>query len=372
MTRPPYPSPSEIEAIGAQADPVLRNYQITQAYAELSAAFAVHAGQAANWCTFATWASKQAGYTIRGEDLARKLDQDLGHQGAVTRAASRLREFVHSLDAEYEPDRIRAAIREVYSPLEALRRTRDALARGNKNVFEEMAPEFARFLASLTDGSVARIASGLLEHAFAAYAEMLRKTEPKAKAELMLLGNLRIGVHEQTGLQTHIAEALNAPIPEPTELRERLLDALLRRAGPLTRLRVEAARRLGRTTLVEQAAAELAEAFRRHLRRVVTEELITLELPGGSVRPGRDIREGFPDSLRTIENSELRSLLAAIDPTPDSPRESAARDWADLSERMHFIADFFRGYQHDVSLFQPPYTPEQVAAIKAGRMPSGG
>jgi hypothetical protein len=27
-------------------------------------------GPCANWCTFATWASRQAGQTIRGEDLA--------------------------------------------------------------------------------------------------------------------------------------------------------------------------------------------------------------------------------------------------------------------------------------------------------------
>src|SRR5207237_8919662 len=30
-------------------------------------------GQGANWCTYATWASRQAGRTIRGEDLLEHL-----------------------------------------------------------------------------------------------------------------------------------------------------------------------------------------------------------------------------------------------------------------------------------------------------------
>jgi hypothetical protein len=379
MNNPPCPSVADIAAISAQSDPVLRNLQITQAYQELSAALALHTGRSANWCTFATWASKQVGHTLRGEELARKLDADFGTEGSLTGAISRLREFVHSIDAEYEPDRIRAAIREVYSPVEALRRTKDAIAHGNKRVFEEIGLEFARFLvvlrgpvrdAAQLESSI-RAAAGPLELAFAAYARTLRETDAKVKAELTLLANLRIAIHEQTGLQPDIAEALNAPVPQPRELKERLLDALVRRAGPLARIRLEAARRLGRTTLVEEAAGELAESLRRHLRRVITEELITLELPAGHVHPSEDVREIFPDTLRTISNAELRDLLAQIDPTPDSPRDSAARDWADLHERMHFITDLFRAKQGDVSLFEPAYTPAQVEAIKAGRIPAG-
>ena len=380
MKSPPCPSVADVEAICAQSEPVLRNLQITHAYHELSAALAVHTGQSANWCTFATWASKQAGHTIRGEDLARKIDDDFGAYGKFLSAASRLREFVHSIDAEYEPDRIRAAIREVYSPLEALRQTRGAIARGNKRVFGEMGREFARFLALLRDGLVVnsaqfdgqiRASAGPLELAFAAYVQMLRETEPKAKAEWMLLGNLCIGIHEQAGLQPDIVEALNAPVPDPSELKERLLDALARRAGPLARMRLEAARRLGRTTPLAQAAGELAEALRQNVRRVITDELITLELPGGKVRAGVDVCGAFPSNLRTIENADLRELLLQIDPTSDSPRHSAVQDWADLDERMHFIADLFRARQEDVSLFEPAYSLEQVEAIKAGRIPSG-
>jgi len=50
---------------------------------------------------------------------------------------------------------------------------------------------------------------------------------------------------------------------------------------------------------------------------------------------------------------------------------TGAEDWAGFPERMHYIADLFRGFQEDRSLLGPPFTPLQVAALRAGRMPSG-
>jgi hypothetical protein len=64
----PAPTPEEVRRIAAIADPVLRNLEITYCYFRLSDAFTQRTGQCANWCTFAVWASKQAGRTIRGED----------------------------------------------------------------------------------------------------------------------------------------------------------------------------------------------------------------------------------------------------------------------------------------------------------------
>ena len=69
------PTLSQVEEITAGANSVIRNLQITQCYHELSLALAERTGQSANWCTFATWASKQAGQTIRKEDLARTLEE---------------------------------------------------------------------------------------------------------------------------------------------------------------------------------------------------------------------------------------------------------------------------------------------------------
>ena len=65
------PSVDEVRRIAAIANPVVRNLEITHCYSRLAAAFAARGGEGANWCTYATWASRQAGRTIRGEDTAR-------------------------------------------------------------------------------------------------------------------------------------------------------------------------------------------------------------------------------------------------------------------------------------------------------------
>jgi hypothetical protein len=137
------PAVSDVEAICAIPDPIVRNLRITQAYGEMSRALSARTGPGANWCTFATWASKQAGQTI-----------------------------------------------------------------------------------------------------------------------------------------------LDAPVADPSELRRRLL--------------------------------------------------------------GRDLAGAFPGTLQTLVNPDLVALLATLDPTPDTPEGSGAMDWANLPQRMHFIADLFRT-RHEVA-----------------------
>ena len=69
------PTVDEIDRIARLGDPILRNLQITQCYYEISRSVAGLTGHSANWCTFATWASKQAGQTIRQEDLIRAFEE---------------------------------------------------------------------------------------------------------------------------------------------------------------------------------------------------------------------------------------------------------------------------------------------------------
>src|SRR5688572_8036206 len=59
----------EVRSICRIENTLIRNLRITECYYRLSAAVAQRVGPGANWCTFATWASRQAGCTIRGEDL---------------------------------------------------------------------------------------------------------------------------------------------------------------------------------------------------------------------------------------------------------------------------------------------------------------
>jgi hypothetical protein len=116
----------------------------------------------------------------------------------------------------------------------------------------------------------------------------------------------------------------------------------------------------------------LAERPRELTQRVITECLMTLTLPPDQVlRLGRDVPADFPEMLRQLTSPELQALLARIDPTANSVRESGTDDWSDLNDRMHFIADLFRVYQEGPQLFHPSFTPEQVLAIKAGRQPEG-
>ena len=85
MSIPPSPpTVAEVERIAALPDPVIRNLQITQCYQALSVAMAQRTGLRANWCTFATWASKQAGQTIRKEDLSRMLEGTQAHALATS------------------------------------------------------------------------------------------------------------------------------------------------------------------------------------------------------------------------------------------------------------------------------------------------
>jgi hypothetical protein len=65
------PDVAQAQRLAAIENPVIRNLEITACYAQLSAAVATRAPACSNWCTYATWASRQAGATIRGEDLAR-------------------------------------------------------------------------------------------------------------------------------------------------------------------------------------------------------------------------------------------------------------------------------------------------------------
>jgi hypothetical protein len=86
---------------------------------------------------------------------------------------------------------------------------------------------------------------------------------------------------------------------------------------------------------------------------------------------GRDVPGTFPADLRTITNPELSGLLDRVDPTPDTTKGSGARDWANLDQRIHYIADLFRVYQETEAMMTPPFSPEQVAVIEAGGRPAG-
>jgi hypothetical protein len=51
--------------------------------------------------------------------------------------------------------------------------------------------------------------------------------------------------------------------------------------------------------------------------------------------------------------------------------DCGARDWADLSQRMHYIVHLFRAFLLDSNLMQPPFTPTQIELLRLGEIPGG-
>ena len=369
----PAPTVSEVDRIAALRDPVSRNLQITQCYSELSRAFAARTGgEPANWCTFATWASKQAGQTIRNEDLRRAFER-LFARSAAARLSDTALAAVAGLGARRTPERVRDAIWQGLLPDCAFERASDAVARGNRKVFEEIGREFARFLA-LPATELATFPDSLrpgdppdgqkyLRQAFTAYAAAFNESDPKARAELILLANLAIGWHEQTRLQPEIVEALDAPFEEPIKLRRTLLLQLLRpRFGLALRLLGQLVP--GRNTRVKKLLDELDRHSKQIAHEAVTDVLMTLSLPGEVLALGRDVPGRFPLDLQRIDNPDLLALLGRLDRTPDSTRGSGADSWASLTDRINYIADLFRVHQDDPKVFGDPFTAEEMRRLQ--------
>jgi hypothetical protein len=133
--------------IGAIANPVLRNLNITECYARLAAAFAAQSrGPGANWCTFATWASRQAGETIRGEDVLDDLQRRLSEGRLLLQPLQTLWRRLLRLGLLQPETRVGRLTAELHTPLDAVGRASDAVARGNLKVFAEVGLEFARRL----------------------------------------------------------------------------------------------------------------------------------------------------------------------------------------------------------------------------------
>ena len=115
----------------------------------------------------------------------------------------------------------------------------------------------------------------------------------------------------------------------------------------------------------------LIAAVRRRIRHVITEMLMTLRVPGATLRLADDVSGEFPPELRQLTDPRLLALIAKVDPTPNATTRSGATDWADFVERMHFIADLFRCWHARLELFTPPFDAVQLAALRAGKVPAG-
>ncbi len=320
------PSTAAVKTIATLTDPILRNLQITQCYSELSHAFARRTGGIANWCSYATWASKQAGQTIRNEDLQRTLEALIKKQSGVEDAMLLTVSISKNFGAKQTIDFLRrCSVGRVVNG--AAKRAADAVSRGNKKVFEEIAFEFARFIhhcfqdVEYAQENIDRFCEGLrsggppdgqeyLQQAFCNYYRAFFEKDAKEKAECCLLANLQIGFHEQTRLQPEIAEALNAAVVNTSEMKDQLLTDLFRNSGLLTKLRLFFQRLFGTTGLLHRTAEELMMQIQLQLRIALTAHLMTLTMPPDKrLHLGKDLSMVYHDDLKELKNSELLKLL---------------------------------------------------------------
>jgi hypothetical protein len=335
------PQPEEVRRIAAVAAPALRNLQITECYARLAAAMAEREPGGANWCTFATWASRQAGRTIRGEDMLEHLRAELGRGGELLHPIASLWRALLRRGLLHRTSRLGRITAALHTPFDAVELASDAVARGNRKVFAEIGLEFARYLHAPDFDAFAAGLPEPLRQAFTHYEQARRTTDPKARTELCLLANLEIGLHEQRRLQPEIREALDAAMSSTMPLWRRIVGWPLQRQ--LSRLS----------------------------REVITSSLMVLTLPGTVLALGHHLDAPYPETLVALSNPELERLLARFEPVPPGLDDCGARDWADLTQRMHYIVHLFRAFHERADLAAPPFTPEQVERLRAGQLPDG-
>ncbi|HEX4434465.1 MAG TPA: hypothetical protein VH012_06530 [Acidimicrobiales bacterium] len=359
--------------IAAMTDPVLRNLCITQRYSEFAIALrdAGH-GPDATWCAFAVWASKTAGATIRGDVLPARAKELLRDGDDTSAALGRFNSGLAGKAMQHlTHDHLGQLVEGVTADVSG------HIAAGNVLVFEELAPIFTALLdacrskpitpATLdaaitpalkslgTDPDAASAAT-----AFSSYGQAL--CAPAERAALVLQANILAVAHEQRRLQPAISGALDAAIRDTLE--ELIQNEIIRH------LPTEGARH-ALTALTEDVCQVLDEAWDTAL----TESIMQLITASETFDLRNDIPplagNMFPSGLRTLAGTVAEDAFSLWDKTEGTGAPSGADDWAVLEQRMNFIVNLFRSRQNDSTLFEPPFSDVQLAALAQGQLPPG-
>jgi hypothetical protein len=379
-------SRADVEIIASSGFPLwepldtmqLRNHRITLAYGDLSHQLSLLiAGNDdrgewdANWCTFATWSSLTIGTCIDRQPEHGLINHLVRHFPPP------LRRFFYG-SAEALLSRGHGAIYRT-------------LAVGNRLVFLEIGTAISHFLEYFDpahDGShqpsfegywsnVNSFLAGLrhldpswvatappdpdtLRAGMRAYYDAINETNGKAKAELVLLGNLLLGAYEQTRVEDYLAATL-------TIFTTSRLHRLVRGSKP---------------GLVPFIGRGLGAPFSTSYAWFATRFFLALELPssGGMAElmvgqpvpslSGSKQQLDFPEILRHIALPPLQAVLTCYDLSKRRYKHTRSRNWASFADRMNYITNLFRSRQRDPSLFESPWTPAQQASLLEGKLPS--
>lgn len=359
---------ADCEDVVRTRDLVLRNFKITHSYYRLALDLADVIGRRdVVWPAFGAHASKSAGHAIRKEEMpfvegASKILQRVPGVRRILRRGG---------------DRV-ARTRLVRSAGAVLERVSDAVSDGNLRIFGDMAPAIVRFVelmrtdaandpaamaafcASLKPGPPEIDGQDVLGQALMAWYEASRESDTKRRCELVLLGNARMGLHEQVRIQPDLEQALGAA------LRGFVGDELTRAVGvfgpPLPKALKQRVRSV--TRAVERRMHDLVAT---RLRRLITRRMMRLRLPGGEVWLSADIPVAagalaYPEELEVLTHPELLALFSRFARNQGSTTGSGALDWCSLDDRMNFILHLFRSRICDQTLYSPPLPPGMVDA----------
>jgi hypothetical protein len=365
--------PPSNASIAAMEDPVLRNLWITQRYHDLAVELRdAGAGEEATWCAFAVWASKTAGATIRKELLPAKAQRLLFDNEVTQAALHTFRERVaRDIWALFAHEPLGRAVAKVTADISS------AIADGNVLVFAELAPLFSALVAarrgpsasspddlvqalapSISSLEASGVDTAAVRAAFDAYAQAL--TSAKDRPALVLAANTLAVAHEQQRLQPAIQSALNAPISDT--LKEIIEHDLLAHISSSHVRRV-----LGH--LDDEVCAKLDEAWDTALTEAIMQLITAVET--FDLRRDVPAIDGvlFPPALSDLTGTAAEKVVSAWDRTGGTGKPSGAGDWCELKDRMNFIVNLFRSRQRDAALFDPPFSPEQLAVMAQAKVP---
>jgi hypothetical protein len=361
------PTVEDVTRIIQVADPVIRNLQITECYSRLAAGIAQRTYPCANWCNFATWASKQAGATIRGEDMLNDLQRELGRDRDLLHPISSFWRSLLRRGLLQRNTQLGKAVADLHTPFDAIQLASDAVAEGNLKVFAEIGATFAQYLASCPAdaavggaefrGFLVGLRAGpppdgqdYLKRAFGCYQAQGRVADRVQRAQLIVLANLQIGLHEQTRLQPQIVAAMESAVEGiQTGLGVNIRDKVSLRF---------------RDKVFQGHLTELS-------RLVITQAMMVLTLPDATLSLAENIVRPFPADLARLDNSDLAALVSTYGALPPTPENCGATDWGILEQRMRYISHLFRAYHEDDAMATPPFTVSQIAEIANGQLPAG-
>jgi hypothetical protein len=304
----------------ARAEPsaVLANLKITRLHEVLSRALArvLSPATGPNFHTWAVWGSRKAGVTIRQEDLDTAV-RDATHVAGIVGGA------VGGAAGVFARDWIGAG---------------------------------PAALGAAVGGATGSLCGGLAGRAIAAWSR-------GAASRLVLEGNRT--VLEDIGAQTaRFIEAFAAPGGGDLD---RFLAGL--RPGPTEsggQERLATAFRHYHTARVGGDPAARRQAMVAANQQIVYHEHVRLE---------PYIRGAMPFIVRRCATQRLMTfeigarVLTVGQDVPGGNRGTAARDWADIRDRMRYVFALFDEFHDDPAVFSAPFPEDETAAIAAGRVP---